>query len=220
MIWELSLIVALAGIVVIVAHRFPDTVTAPPRSPKTQSKWQFNPKNLPVVGKRILLLIGATAIWLKQLPAKISRLRARSHIRLAADAKSEPAARKGQVAESLDELFTRGDKLILRKRYLDAELIFRQLAKQDPQNARVHSRLGVIHLENRNYLKARDAFLRAINIDPAVAARHFNLGLCYMGMGYAQKARAAFKQALSLDPKSKYQAILKELEKNASTLVR
>jgi hypothetical protein len=98
------------------------------------------------------------------------------------------------------------------KDYKKAERLYLRLATEDPKNARVYSRLGVIYLEQKTYEDARDALQAAIKLEPQAASRHFNLALCYIQLGSKAKAISAMEMALKHDPSNrKYRKMLDDL---------
>lgn len=101
----------------------------------------------------------------------------------------------GQIAQA-DDAFE-------SKNYEKAESLYVKAAAQDPDNAKIYSRLGAIYLEQKNYYDARDAFSQAAKLEPDLASRHVNLGLAFMGLKDFFKATESFKKALNLDSKNK-----------------
>lgn len=98
------------------------------------------------------------------------------------------------------------------KDYKKAERLYLRLATEDPKNAKVYSRLGVIYLEQKTYEDARDALQAAIKLEPQAASRHFNLALCYIQLGSKSKAISAMEMALKHDPSNrKYRKMLDDL---------
>jgi len=111
-------------------------------------------------------------------------------------------------------LIAQADDAFEAKDLVKAESLYVKAAVQNPDNAKIYSRLGAIYLEQKNYYDAKDAFSQAAKIEPDLASRHINLGLALMGLKDYFKAVQEFKEALKLDPKNKkYQRFLERAEK-------
>ena len=106
---------------------------------------------------------------------------------------------KKEAPEVTDEemtfygLVSQADDAFERKDFEKAESLYIKAVSQDPDNAKIYSRLGAIYLEQKNYYDAKDAFLQATKIDPDTASRHVNLGLAYLGLKDFFKASSAFR---------------------------
>jgi tetratricopeptide (TPR) repeat protein len=105
-------------------------------------------------------------------------------------------------------LMAQADDAFSGKDFSKSEKLYLRAAAQNPDNAKVYTRLGIIYLERKNYYDAKDAFLQAVKIDPDIALRRVNLGLAYMGLKDYYKAYEQYKKALDLDPKNKKYQIL------------
>jgi len=116
---------------------------------------------------------------------------------------------------SLYGLIAQADDAFEGRDFLKAESLYVKAASEDPDNAKIYSRLGAIYLEKKNFYDAKDAFLQAAKIEPEMASRHINLGLAFMGLKDYFKAIESFKKALNLDPKNKkYRRLLEKVEKS------
>lgn len=71
----------------------------------------------------------------------------------------------------------------------------------DPNNARAHLALGLLHVALGNFSEAALANETAITLDPNLALAHSNLGNCLVHLGKADEAIAAIERALRLDPR-------------------
>lgn len=115
---------------------------------------------------------------------------------------------------SLYGLIAQADDAFEAKNLAKAEGLYVKAAVEDPDNAKIYSRLGAIYLEQRNFYDARDAFLQAAKLEPNLASRHINLGLALLGLKDYFKAMGSFKKALSFDRKNrKYEGLLKKAQK-------
>lgn len=111
-------------------------------------------------------------------------------------------------------LVAQADDAFEGKDYQKAENLYIKAAAEDPDNAKIYSRLGAIYLEQGNFYDAKDAFFQAAKIEPELASRQINLGLAFMGLKDYYKATSCFKKALALDRKNKkYENLLKKAQK-------
>jgi len=100
-------------------------------------------------------------------------------------------------------LIAQADDAFDEKDFEKAENIYIRAAAQDPGNAKIYNRLGLIYLDRKNYYDAKEAFLQAAKLEADIALRHANLGMAYMGLKDYFKASQSFQKAVELDPKDK-----------------
>src|SRR5437868_6609851 len=79
---------------------------------------------------------------------------------------------------SADDLEQKGDELRSEKLYVDAIDYFR-VALAKGENARLHNKIGMVHLLLMRTDDARKEFSRAIKLDKNYAEAHNNLGVIY-----------------------------------------
>ena len=83
-------------------------------------------------------------------------------------------------------------------RLQQAEQIYRQVLKTDPENADANHLLGVIaHQVGRNDI-AVQLIRKAISINPNYAEAYSNLGNALQGLGQLEDAIASCKKAISI----------------------
>ncbi len=133
-----------------------------------------------------------------------------------------PSAREKMAEESVvtDEeinlygIIAQADDAFETKKFEKAESLYVKVAAEDPDNAKIYSRLGAIYLEKKNFYDARDAFMQASKLEPELSSRYINLGLAYMGLKDYFKATTVFKKACLLDRKNKkYKKLLEKAQK-------
>jgi tetratricopeptide (TPR) repeat protein len=90
--------------------------------------------------------------------------------------------------------FMKGLVLTRLDRYSDAEAIFIQLTKDNPELPEPFNNLAVVYAAQGKYTEASEALKNAINTHPSYATAHENLGDIY-----AKMASRAYNQALELD---------------------
>mgnify|MGYP006146532907 FL=1 len=82
----------------------------------------------------------------------------------------------------------------------DAQDLYNQILKIDPEHAYVHNNLGTILKKLGDYQKAKGCYEKAIEIDPNYANAHNNLGLIFKELGDYQKAKSFIEKAITIDP--------------------
>jgi tetratricopeptide (TPR) repeat protein len=94
--------------------------------------------------------------------------------------------------------FMKGLVLTRLDRYSDAEKVFIQLTKENPDLPEPFNNLAVVYAAQGKYSQAEEALKGAINTHPSYATAHENLGDIY-----AKMASRAYNQALELDTSNK-----------------
>ena len=103
-------------------------------------------------------------------------------------------------AQSIDELFRQGNAAQAVGDYETAESIFRQVLRQDPDNAAAYSNLGIALYAQGRYEEAEAAFREVLRLAPDDAITYYNLGIALADQGHLAEAEAAFRESLRLDP--------------------
>lgn len=83
-----------------------------------------------------------------------------------------------------------------------AERLYRQILRVDPNHADAHHLLGVIAHQRGRHETAVECIEHAIQIDGSLASYHSNLGAAYRALGRLDSAIACYRKALQIDPKS------------------
>ncbi|QIZ71914.1 serine protease [Oxynema aestuarii] len=107
---------------------------------------------------------------------------------------------QGVVAQSVDELFERGNTAQSERRYEEAERTWRRILEIDPNNADAYIGLGIA-LRNQGKLEeAISAYGRAIELNPQYADAYVGLGLALYNQGKLEEAISAYGRAIELNP--------------------
>lgn len=85
-------------------------------------------------------------------------------------------------------------------RLADAEALYQEALRLNPDNADALHLLGLIKRRSGNPALAADLISKAIARRPEHAVFHSNLGLSYLDLGQAERAEACFRKALVLKP--------------------
>lgn len=94
--------------------------------------------------------------------------------------------------------FMKGLILTRLDRFSEAEQVFIQLTKDNPDLPEPYNNLAVVYAAQGKYVEAEAALKNAINTHPSYATAHENLGDIY-----AKMASRAYNQALELDTSNK-----------------
>lgn len=195
MIWEILIILSLAGIFIIILRRLPEA--AENEDTSTYQDTKFWAPSFPKENIQEVIKSEETVNNIKQTE-------------ILSDTSSTSSADANKQTQA-DKLIEEAEKLFGNKRYRQAEQIYIQAAALDPDNAKIYNRLGAIYLEQKNFRDAREAFHTALSLDLTVPSRNVNLGLAYLGMKKYQDALSYFQKALELDPASeKYQKLVED----------
>jgi superkiller protein 3 len=104
------------------------------------------------------------------------------------------------VAQSVDELFERGNAAQSQGRYEDAEQTWRRVLQIDPNNVDAHINLGFTLYLQGKLEEAIPAYRRAIELNPESALAYNNLGFALSDQGKLDEAIAAYNRAIQLNP--------------------
>lgn len=85
-------------------------------------------------------------------------------------------------------------------RVAEAEILYRQILKEEPGNADALHLLGVASIAQGLHQAAIEFIGQAIRIAPKNAAYHSNLGLALTSLGWLAEAVASIRQAIALQP--------------------
>lgn len=77
---------------------------------------------------------------------------------------------------------------------------FRQLAREQPDDAEAHYNLGIAFGENDLPEEANAAYQKAIELDPDYLGAYYNLGCNYLRAGELDESEKSFKTAIQLAP--------------------
>ncbi|TSC92284.1 MAG: hypothetical protein CEN91_497 [Candidatus Berkelbacteria bacterium Licking1014_85] len=117
---------------------------------------------------------------------------------------------KNKVDEDLS--LEKADDLLKRGSVLLAQEIYLKLLDIEPENPKLHNRLGIIYLEQKDFNKAKDFFLSSLSSGENIPARQYNLALAYIGLNEYTLAQEVLKKALNADPSNqKYTDLLEEV---------
>lgn len=112
----------------------------------------------------------------------------------------------------LSSNFEEGEILFKAGKLDEAEKYFIKAAANNPADAKIYARLGLLYLQLKNYSDAIEALKVAVKLDKYNPSRHYNLSLAYWGNKDVQKAIASVREAITLDPVTpKYRQLLEQL---------
>ena len=100
----------------------------------------------------------------------------------------------------LQTLFNRGLAFHSRGNLADAERVYRDILRQQPDHFDALHHLGVIAIQTGHMEQAADLIERAIALKPSDAAAHSNLGKALRDLNRPERALASFDRAIALKP--------------------
>ncbi len=117
-----------------------------------------------------------------------------------------PAQAADQTLEN-NPAFKKGEELYARLKLKEAAEQYREAARQLPDNARIHERLGAVLAADEDYETAILEEQTAVKLDPKYFLPHVILGQTYANQDKMDLALEEFKQAVALKPSS-FRALL------------
>ena len=103
------------------------------------------------------------------------------------------------LSQNVEQLFQQGKTAQDRGYFSEAESIFRQVIKIDPNDASAHYNLGKALRQQGKLEEAVASYQQAIQLDPNYAIAYNNLGITLAEQGKLEEAIASFQQAIQLD---------------------
>lgn len=105
-----------------------------------------------------------------------------------------PAARNLSLADVQQEVMAH----YREGRFFEAEQIFREVLKNQPDDERVHSNIGSTLLKQQKYEEAIACYREAIKLNPEYMEAHFNLGNGLKDSGKLEEAASCYRSALKI----------------------
>lgn len=130
-----------------------------------------------------------------------------AHARLA-PAQSAPVQSEGTRSRDFNttnvtppsEMMMRAVAMHQEGRFDDAEVIYRMLLRDNPNDSHALHYMGLIALQQGRFADAVSLIAKAISIDRHIPPFHCNLGNAYNGLEQFDAAIAAYAEAVRLDP--------------------
>ena len=107
------------------------------------------------------------------------------------------------LEQETDPNILKADDLFSKKQFISAEKWYLEAVRNNPKNAKIYSRLGIIYIEQKNYKDAIEALAEAIKLDDHVASRFFNLSFALNALGDKKLAIQQAKRAMRLEGSNK-----------------
>ncbi|MCE1247955.1 MAG: tetratricopeptide repeat protein [Firmicutes bacterium] len=104
------------------------------------------------------------------------------------------------VDDKINELVTKGDALVLEKKYSEALEEYKKASEMNREKAVPHYKMGVAYYFLNQMDKAEASYKEAIKLDPGYAKAMNNLALVYEKLGRVQEALPLYKKALEVKP--------------------
>lgn len=104
------------------------------------------------------------------------------------------------IEPRLQALLDRGMSWHREGRLVDAERIYREILRQQPEHFDALHLLGVVAIQGQQARRGADLIKKAIAVNPNVAGAHSNLGKALRDLKDSEGALTSFDRAISLDP--------------------
>ncbi len=210
MIIQLIFFIALAAFIIIFAHRY-----------------SLRSEGFRRILTSVVTALGAAAGWLIGLLRKVklptprrSRRQRESFgaTKVLSNQSDAPTDHAFWASEALADKpdisshFEEGEQLFRRGKHKEAEQFFLKAAANNPGDAKVYARLGLLYLEQKNYSDAIESLKVAVKLEKYNPSRHYNLALAYWGNKDTRRAISCVREAIGLDPVTeKYRKLLEQL---------
>ncbi|MCF3606714.1 tetratricopeptide repeat protein [Planktothrix agardhii 1033] len=106
------------------------------------------------------------------------------------------------LGQSVEELFRQGKAAQAAGNYSQAETIFRQVIRINPQDAIAYKDLGNALYYQGKLEEAITYYQKAIQLDPKYAIAYYGMGIALYDQGKLDEAITNYQKAIQLDPKS------------------
>jgi tetratricopeptide (TPR) repeat protein len=106
---------------------------------------------------------------------------------------------KAETSTDGGEFFDQARNLQKVGRLGEAQGLYEQALRTQPDNAAILNNLGVIYIQERNYSKAADSLETAIRLKPEYADPYYNLACLYAIKGDVRQSLDNLEKARSLD---------------------
>ena len=110
------------------------------------------------------------------------------------------AVEKSENASEAEQLWIKGWEYRVNGLPAKAEITFRKLVEQYPEDERVLNMLGTHLFTQQAYEEAINYYLEAVRINPEFSQPYNQLGYCYRYLGNYIKAEDAFKKYIKMIP--------------------
>ena len=94
----------------------------------------------------------------------------------------------GYVEDKINEYVTKGDALVLEKKYTEALEEYKKASEMNREKSVPHYKMGVAYYFLNNDEQAEICYKEAIKLDPSYSKAMNNLALVYEKMGRAKEA--------------------------------
>ena len=101
---------------------------------------------------------------------------------------------------AVEEIFNLALKKHLENKLEEAQDLYDQILKIDPNYVQAYNNLGAIFQNSKEYQKAIKCYEKAIEIIPNYSNAHNNLGIIFKENGDTQKAINYYEKAIEIDP--------------------
>ncbi len=108
-----------------------------------------------------------------------------------------------------------GEIYLEREMHENAESIFNEILKINPETINVYNSLGILYRRQSRHRDAIALYEKAVKIDPCDENIHFNMGRAYLDIENPEQAKKCFVKALKINPRFDLaRGMLKAIENN------
>ncbi len=106
---------------------------------------------------------------------------------------------RSSSSKTIDRLVQEGQSFLEKRRWTEAETVFKKVLEGDLQNLTAHDKLGVAAARRGEYEYAESWFNKMLSINPRSKKALNNIGNLYLEKGDPEKAMRCYEKAIQID---------------------
>jgi tetratricopeptide (TPR) repeat protein len=106
------------------------------------------------------------------------------------------------VNQTIEKKFSLAIESFENNSIKEAQILFEEILKIDPNHAETYYNLGLIFQRLREFNKSKNFYKKAIKIKPSYIEAHNNLGLIFRELNDLKNAKLSYQKAIDIDPNS------------------
>ena len=107
------------------------------------------------------------------------------------------------ITPNTTRLYDRAKDLYQRGRFQDAEKLYKDVLRLDPEFLDALNNLGVVYIRIRNFNEAKECFEKAIQLEPDSVEPYYNLACLHSIKGEVKEGLIQLSRAINLNPSVK-----------------
>jgi tetratricopeptide (TPR) repeat protein len=201
------IVVSLAGIIFIIARKFPVLAAIDIGSIKSEQEAAKKEKiiisrlerKISGLGVIFLKIFSPLGLFFKNLFKGVYGW-ARSWEKKNVKSKENIPPVPGEVEQKIKSLFFSAEELFVSGKLEEAEQKYIEIIAMDHKNIEAYKKLGAVYLEQKNYSNAKETFLHILKLVPDDMETLIDIGSLLKQQGENEKALRFFLRVAELEP--------------------